>query len=174
MAVSFSSHQYRTQSLPANHVCGKDFQRHKKELKAHLSLICAKLGWLSLFSALILKERKGYFTSVTAKLEIKYYKQSRDIGNLEFIGSTYSVWPDQLEHLNNRLEENGVFNKVQVLQVQRREFENHAVQQIWKTGSPDTLEIALLGLFSVPCDMKAYLWTSLCSQAGQLLNVCCP
>lgn len=172
MADSFSSHQYRTQSLPANHMCGKDFQRHKKEIKAHLSLIWAKLGWLSLFSALILKERKGYFTSVTAKLEIKYYKQSRDIGNLEFIGSTYSVWPDQLEHLNNRREENGVFNKV--LQVQRREFENHAVQQILKTGSPGTLEIALLGLFSVSCDMKAYFWTSLCSQAGKLLNVCCP
>lgn len=115
----------------------KSFSKAQKGTQGHLSLIWAKLGWLSLF-ALIWKEMEEYFTSVTAELEIKYYKQSRDVGNLEFIWSTYSVWPDQLQHLNNRREENGVFNKVQVLQVQCREFENHVVQQIWKTGSPNS------------------------------------
>lgn len=132
----FQHHQYWNQSFPTNHTCGKVFQRHRKELKAIFHWF--EQNWGAKLFALIWKEMEEYFTSVTAELEIKYYKQSRDVGNLEFIWSTYSVWPDQLQHLHNRREENGVFNKVQVLQVQCREFENHVVQQIWKTGSPNS------------------------------------
>lgn len=36
----------------------------------------------------------------------------------ELTWDTYSVWPDLLEHLKGRLQENSIFNEVQVLQIQ--------------------------------------------------------
>lgn len=53
----------------------------------------------------------------------------------EWIWDSYLVWPDLLGHLKSRLQQNDVFNDIQVLQIQWKGSENHYVQQTWKTGS---------------------------------------